>query len=58
MDNIVQLISNNHKVVMYKLNGIFETLDDVIKDGKEKNAGEMLSENELIIEKTRSGNFR
>ena len=39
MDNIVQLISNNNKLVQYKLDGIFETLDDVIKDGKEKNAG-------------------
>ena len=39
---------------MDKLDGIIETLDDVIKDGKEKNAGELLAENDLIIEKTRS----
>ena len=39
---------------MHKLDGIIKTLDDVIKDGKEKNAGELLAENDLIIEKTRS----
>ena len=54
MVEISELISNNHKQVMHKLDGIAETLDDVIKDGKEKNAGELLAENDLIIEKTRS----
>jgi hypothetical protein len=54
---IGQLIYNNHKQVMHKLDGIIETLDDVIKvikEEKEKNAGELLAENDLIIEKTRS----
>ena len=31
-----------------------KNLDDVIKEGKQKNTGEILSENNLIIEKIRS----
>ena len=52
--NLNKVISDNHKEVMHHLKGIKEGIEEIIEEKKGKEAKEVLSENDFIVERTRS----
>ena len=52
--NLNKVISDNHIEVMHHLKGIKEGIEEIIEEKKGKEAKEVLSENDLIVERTRS----